>query len=66
MPVGARATHQESGNIFTIGYDGQTFMPEISETNTLIIRNDLFECRAHFTRADRDPQTGAVGPLPCR
>lgn len=66
VPVGARATHQESGNIFTIGYDGQTFLPEISETNTLIIRNDLFECRAQFTRADRDPQTGAVGPLPCR
>ncbi len=66
IPVGTRATHEPGGNVFTIGYDGLTFLPEIAERNTLIVRNGLQECRVEFTLADRDPASGIVPPLTCR
>lgn len=66
IPVGSRATHEETGHVYTIGYGGLTYIPEIGNQNTLVIRNGLAECRTSFARTDRNPETGSIGPLTCR
>jgi outer membrane usher protein len=66
ISAGSRATHEETGHVYTIGYGGLTYIPEIGDRNTLVIRSGMAECRATFSRADRNPETGSIGPLTCR
>ena len=50
---GTRVIHEESGQPFTIGYGGLTFLPEIDDENTLHIQQDNKGCTVRFKRADR-------------
>lgn len=65
FPPGAKLVHEESGNTFTIGYGGLTFLPEIDDVNTLHIQQDNAGCTVRFKRTDRTGVKGFVGPLTC-
>lgn len=62
---GTKLVHEESGNTFTIGYGGLTFLPEIDEDNTLHIQQDTRGCTVRFKRSDRKGSKSLVGPLTC-
>ncbi len=66
MPAGTRVTLAETGQVFTIGYGGLTYLPELGNENTLVIQQGVSECRVRFSRADRAGPKGSVGPLMCK
>lgn len=65
LPPGTKLVHEQSGHPFTIGYGGQSFLPEIADDNTLNIQIDNRSCTLHFKRSDRQGPKGTVGPLTC-
>jgi outer membrane usher protein len=65
LPVGSIVTLKETGATFSMGYDGQIFIPGIGDQNTLLVKNGDKSCEVSFARADRKGVNGRVGPLIC-
>jgi outer membrane usher protein len=71
LPSGTLVHHQESGQDFVVGYDGQAFIENLDAHNHLQARNAdphlRLECKASFDyqRAADSSSLPTIGPIPC-
>jgi outer membrane usher protein len=65
VPVGSRG-RLDGGGDFVVGYDGQSFVRQLADSNRVTIDLGDSICHASFGFQPEPGQQVRIGPVPCR
>ncbi len=67
LPLGATVTHEQTGAVAVVGWDGLVYLENLAKQNSLqVTLNDGSTCRVRFPFKDSAEQVPMIGPLVCR
>ncbi|MDU9393989.1 fimbria/pilus outer membrane usher protein [Pseudomonas sp. zfem002] len=67
LPLGSQVTHQQSGSLAVVGWDGLVYLENLAEQNTLRVQlAGGGTCQAQFSLAGGHDDVPLIGPLVCR
>ncbi|MFD2642329.1 fimbria/pilus outer membrane usher protein [Pseudomonas japonica] len=67
LPLGSQVTHQQSGSLAVVGWDGLVYLDNLAEQNTLLVQlAGGGTCQAQFTLESGQDDVPLIGPLVCR
>ncbi|MFJ4376422.1 fimbria/pilus outer membrane usher protein [Pseudomonas japonica] len=67
LPLGSQVTHQQSGSLAVVGWDGLVYLDNLAEQNTLRVQlAGGGSCQAQFSLAGGHDDVPLIGPLVCR
>ena len=66
LPVGASGILANSGEEFIVGYDGRSFLENLSANNNIAITIDDEECNAEFDFTPSSDEQVELGPIICQ
>lgn len=67
LPLGSQVTHQQSGSLAVVGWDGLVYLENLAEQNTLQVQlAGGGSCLAHFSLDGSHDDVPLIGPLVCK
>jgi outer membrane usher protein len=66
IPAGAKGRLDGSDDTFLIGYDGQAYIKNLSDQNTVTVDNGDKDCKATFSYQFEQGKRQTVGPITCQ
>jgi len=67
LPLGSQVTHQQSGTLAVVGWDGLVYLENLSEQNTLLVQlAGGGTCQAQFSLDAGQDDVPLIGPLVCK
>ncbi|MEE1923975.1 fimbria/pilus outer membrane usher protein [Pseudomonas sp. 148P] len=67
LPLGSQVTHQQSGSLAVVGWDGLVYLENLAEQNTLLVQlAGGGSCQAQFSLDGAQDDVPLIGPLVCK
>lgn len=67
LPLGSQVTHQQSGALAVVGWDGLVYLEDLAAQNTLQVQLiDGGTCQAQFSLDPEQDDVPLIGPLVCQ
>lgn len=67
LPLGSQVTHQQSGTLAVVGWDGLVYLENLTEQNTLLVQlASGGSCQAQFSLDGAQDDVPLIGPLVCK
>ncbi len=66
IPAGAKGRLDGSDDTFLVGYDGQAYVKNLSDQNTVTVDNGDKDCKAIFSYQFEQGKRQTIGPVTCQ
>ncbi|MHA6194482.1 fimbria/pilus outer membrane usher protein [Pseudomonas wadenswilerensis] len=67
LPLGSQVTHEQSGTLAVVGWDGLVYLENLAEQNTLLVQLAAGgSCQVQFSLDGAQDDVPLIGPLVCK